>query len=380
MARPVKDSGRVGRGGRLQEEEAGRIQAALLGWYGRCGRKLPWRARRDPYAIWVSEVMLQQTQVATVVPYYERFMERFWDVGALAGARLDEVLKVWQGLGYYGRARRLHEAAGVVVREYGGQLPSEAGALVKLPGIGRYTAGAIASIAFGRDEPVLDGNVTRVLCRVFCIRTLPGLGATQRRLWQLAGALLPAGQAGQFNQALMELGATLCSVVGPACEECPLGEVCGAYGRGEQERLPRRAARKAVPLKREAVGVIVRRGRVLISRRPAEGLLGGLWQFPSVAVDAGEAAADVLGVKVGEQVGLEVEAAEALGVVRHAYSHFRLRMEVFLCRARGGRVRAAGQDKWAGRVYKWVRLGALEDYAFCRASEKVMAMLGRRGV
>ena len=198
------------------------LQRRLLAWYRRHQRDLPWRRTRDPYAIWVSEIMLQQTQVATAIPYYERFLRRFPHVRALARAPMERVLKSWEGLGYYSRARNLRRAAQIVLAEHGGRLPEEPEALRKLPGIGRYTAGAISSIAFDRDEPVLDGNVIRVLCRVFLIRANPKSARTQKRLWKLAEELLPAGHASFFNQALMDLGATICMPSHPHCDRCPL--------------------------------------------------------------------------------------------------------------------------------------------------------------
>src|SRR6185503_9991928 len=220
------------------------VADALVGWYRGARRDLPWRRTRDPYAIWVSEVMLQQTRVTVVVPYWQRWMARFPSPAALAGAPLDDVLAAWSGLGYYGRARNLHRGAREVVARYGGRLPDSAGELRTLPGIGRYTAGAIASMAFDRQEPLVDGNVARVLARVFAVEEDVKSAAGQNRLWQLAADLVPSEAPGDFNQALMELGATLCAPAAPRCAGCPLAADCRAHREGRTDELPRLPARR----------------------------------------------------------------------------------------------------------------------------------------
>ncbi len=219
--------------------------ARLLAWYAKHKRDLPWRRdTHDPYRVWISEIMLQQTQVATVIPYYKRFLARFPNVRALANAKLDDVLKAWEGAGYYARARNLHLAAREIVARFGGQLPSTVDELLTLPGIGRYTAGAIASIAFKRDAPVVDGNVTRVLCRCFNIQHDPKSAATQKELWHLAEILLPRGCAADFNQGLMELGATICTPRNPQCNVCPINRACVARRLGRQDKLPAKSQKK----------------------------------------------------------------------------------------------------------------------------------------
>ena len=264
--------------------------APLLRWAEKHLRDLPWRVEpRDPYRVWVSEMMLQQTQVATVIPYFRRFTEHFPTVEALAAAPLDDVLKLWEGLGYYARARNLHRAARQVVAEFDGYLPDTVEELSKLPGIGRYTAGAIASIAFGRDAPVVDGNVKRVLCRVYAIRGDARQPAIQKKLWSLAAANLPKGKAGRWNEAMMELGATVCLPRSPRCDKCPLAGVCRARALGIQEKLPTKAAKKRLPHYDVTAAVIRKRGRVLIAQRPVGGMLGGLWEFPGGKRERGEA-------------------------------------------------------------------------------------------
>ena len=311
--------------------------------------------------------MLQQTRVETVRPYYERWMRRLPTVKDLAAARPDEVLKLWEGLGYYGRARNLHAAANVLAREHGGRLPRTAAELRRLPGIGEYTAGAIASIAFGADEPVLDGNVARVLSRVFRVRGDPRSAAGRNRLWTLARRLIPPGRAGEFNQALMDLGATLCTPRTPACVRCPVGEPCEARRRNEQEALPRKPRRKPLPHFTIVAGVIRRRGRILIDRRPPDGLLGGLWEFPGGKVEPGETLEAALRREVREEVGLTIRIDEAIDEVEHAYSHFRITLHVFACESPAGRARPLACD-----AVRWVWPSQLDRYAFPAANRRVI--------
>lgn len=348
-----------------------RIQQALLAWYAAGARDLPWRRSRDPYAIWVSEIMLQQTQVETVRPYYERFLRRFPTVERLARARLDTVLKLWEGLGYYSRARNMHSAARQIVTRYDGQLPRTKDELLSLPGIGNYTAGAIASIAFGGREPVVDGNVTRVLCRLFRIRTEPSQNETRKQLWQLAEALLPTKRVGDFNQALMELGSEVCLPRKPLCADCPLREVCQAKQHGEQALIPARKPRKSIPSYTVVVGVIYDRcGRVLIDKRKPEGLLGGLWEFPGGKQEPGESLETALQREVREELGIRIQIIRPLIVVDHAYSHFRIRLHAFECRHVSGTPRCISCSE-----AKWIAPASLKRYAFPAANSKIIAAL-----
>ncbi len=349
------------------------MRGPLLAWYRAHRRDLPWRRSRDPYAIWVSEIMLQQTRVETVRLYYDRFLTAFPDVESLARAQLDDVLKLWEGLGYYGRARNLHRAARVVADESGGALPESVDALRRLPGIGGYTAGAIASIAFGLDEPVVDGNVMRVLSRVFRVRSPVSDASTQRSLWRLARALIPPNRAGEMNQAVMDLGATVCRARAPACGRCPIAELCQARVRGEEEELPRKAARKPLPHDQVAVGVVRKHGRILIGRRPEEGLLGGLWEFPGGKQKPRETPAACAVREIREEVGVAVEIVEKLTVVEHAYSHFRVTIHAFLCNHTAGRPRPIGCV-----ACKWIRLAEADRYAFPAATHKILAALRDR--
>lgn len=359
--------------GQLHANTIRAIRRRLLRWFDAHRRELPWRQTRDPYAIWISEIMLQQTQVATVVDYYLRFLKQFPTVQDLATADLDAVLKCWEGLGYYSRARSLHKAARQLVDEHDGQLPTQADALGKLPGIGPYTAGAIASIAFGAAEPVVDGNVQRVLVRLRCIEQPPKTPAVQTQLWQLAGQLVPTDRPGDFNQAIMELGAMICRPKGPHCGHCPLTTLCLARKAGLQHDLPLAKPGKPLPHHTIVAGVISRRdGKILIDRRPADGLLGGLWEFPGGKVEPGETLTDALRREVREEVALEIEVGEKLYVVKHAYSHFRITMHVFLATHKAGRARAIACD-----AVKWVSPDALEHYAFPQANRQIIERLAR---
>ncbi|MHC4946251.1 MAG: A/G-specific adenine glycosylase [Planctomycetota bacterium] len=353
-----------------REQQIAIVQKKLPRWYGRHRRSLPWRKSRDPYAIWVSEIMLQQTRVDQATPYFDRFMKRYPTVQDLAVADQEAVLKSWEGMGYYSRARNLHRAAQIVAEELEGYLPKDTEALRKLPGIGPYTAGAIASIAFGLDEPVLDGNVTRVLTRLFAIGTNPAATNTRKRLWALARKIIPPGKAGDFNQALMDLGAMICLPRNPLCEDCPVLEACRAFRAGNPERYPRKKPRKPVPHETIVAGIIWKKGRILIARRKPEGLLGGLWEFPGGKKEGGETLENALKREILEEVGVKVAIDGLLTEVTHAYSHFRITLHAFECTFLAGRARALGSD-----AVKWIRPAELDRYAFPAANHKIIEAL-----
>ncbi|MEP0842598.1 MAG: A/G-specific adenine glycosylase, partial [Phycisphaerae bacterium] len=312
-------------------DQAAMIRRSLLRWYNAHKRDLPWRRReQDAYAQLVAEVMLQQTQVATVIPFYERFLERFPTVAALAGSSIDEVIRLWAGLGYYRRARNLHAAARKIVADLGGRVPSTVEELTALPGVGRYTAGAVASIAYGARVPVLDGNVARVLMRLTGTSADPNAPATRRRLWGLAESLLPARRCGDFNQALMELGATVCSPAGPNCLLCPLQEMCRARIEGTTHRIPPPTRRTRVVPAAMVVAVVRRGEELLFIRRPEKGLWAGLWELPSEAVADGEAPAaarDRLRRRLPPGTRL---AARPIGTVVRQLTHRQMTFHVYL--------------------------------------------------
>ncbi len=337
-------------------------------------RPLPWRENRTPYRVWVAEIMLQQTQAQTVIPYFERWMARFPTIEALAQADLDEALKLWEGLGYYARCRNLHRAAQIVVERYGGQLPADRAALRALPGIGPYTVGAILSLAFGQDAALLDGNVRRVLARLFALADAPQAAATRRKLWALAESLLPPGQAGPFNEALMELGATICVPRTPRCGLCPLRLLCRGYATADPEAFPPPTRRVSVPHRVVTAGVIWRDDRVLITQRPLDGLLGGLWDFPGGKCESGESLPECLKRELSEELCIEVDVGDELIVVQHAFTHFRITLHAFECR-----YRSAGEPIAVDvRDWRWVTLDELDQYAFPVMDQKVIQALRAR--
>jgi A/G-specific adenine glycosylase len=313
------------------------IAKKLLSWFSRHARDLPWRRARTPYRVWVAEVMLQQTRAEVAAPFYQRFLHRFPAVEALAAASLDEVLKAWEGLGYYARARHLHAAARLVLTRHGGRLPPTVEELLELPGIGEYTAGAVASIAFGQPVIALDGNARRVITRLFAVDGDPRRAATRRRLETLATTLLPLEEPGQFNEALMELGATICRPRLPRCGDCPLPGLCCAHREGREEQLPERSPRQPIPHHHVAAAVTVREDRrVLVARRMPDDFLGGLWEFPGGRLERDESPEDCLVREMLEELGIEVEVGERLLSLKHAYSHFRITLHAFRCRLRSG--------------------------------------------
>ncbi|MFY0992328.1 A/G-specific adenine glycosylase [Halomonas sp. C05BenzN] len=295
------------------------FQQRLLRWFDDHGRHdLPWQQERTPYRVWVSEIMLQQTQVATVIPYFERFMARFPDVASLARADQDEVLHLWTGLGYYARGRNLHRAAGVIVDAHGGEFPMDPEALAALPGIGRSTAGAIIAQSSGRRAVILDGNVKRSLSRLHAVEGWPGRPAVERRLWALAEHYTPDTRLADYTQAMMDLGATLCRRGRPECGRCPFNDVCVAHARGEERRFPESKPRKALPTRATVMLLLLDgRGRVLLEQRPPSGLWGGLWSLPQFD-DAG-----ALDAWLAAHVpGAELEPGWE--PFTHVFSHFRL--------------------------------------------------------
>jgi len=344
-----------------------KITDRLLDWYLRSHRELPWRRSLDPYRVWVSEVMLQQTQVATVIPYYQRFLQRFPDVAALAGAPLDDVLKSWEGLGYYARARNLHAAAREVVDAHGGSVPDDPAAFRALPGVGEYMTAAVQSIAFRAPLAVVDGNVKRVIARLFALRASVDRSTGARAVHEHARSLLDPRDPGAFNQAMMELGALVCRPHNPACNECPVSAWCEARALGTPDEFPVREQRRKVPVHRIAVGVVSDGERVLITRRAESGMLGGLWEFPGGKIQPTERARAACEREIREEVGLRVEVVARIARVRHAYTHLVVDIDVFHCHYRGGDVVLEGATD-----YRWITLDQTGDYAFPKANHKFL--------
>jgi A/G-specific adenine glycosylase len=322
-------------------EYAQELQRRLLAWFRRAQRRLPWRRDRDPYRIWVSEIMLQQTQVATVIPYYHRFLKAFPTLTALADASEVEVLRLWEGLGYYRRARDLHRAARLIVQRFQGKVPCDPEHFATLPGIGRYTLGAVLSQAFDRRLPILEANSLRVLSRWFACRQNPRKGAAQRWLWQAAECLLPRRRVGEFNQAVMELGALLCTPRQPVCTRCPVADHCAARREGLQDELPVPPPTKtAIPV--QEVGLILwRRRQVLLVQRPAQGRWANLWEFPHGVISAGESVPEARARVLQELTGLEAEFGPELATLRHGITRYQITLTCFQARHIHGRFRSA---------------------------------------
>lgn len=357
------------------------IVRRLLAWFRTDARDLPWRRTRDPYAIWISEIMLQQTQVATVVPYWERWMRALPDVATLAAAPLEQVLKLWEGLGYYARARHLQAAARSIVESAGGRFPTTASGWMALPGVGRYTAGAITSIAFDQPEPILDGNVLRVLCRLEAIDDDPAAAATRTRLWALAGQLVrladqerpaTARPCGAFNESLMELGAVICTPARPDCTRCPIQKACKAHALDLVERLPRPKSRPQTVRRHRRVFVIEQAGRFRLIQRGEAGSRAGLWEFPG-SEDAGAAASILARI----EPGAVLEADEPWLRFEHSITRYRDRVEVH--RARMEPPPASGRsDRSDVSPGRWVSMAGLRALPLSAAHRRIAQALLRR--
>jgi A/G-specific adenine glycosylase len=351
-----------------------KIHKTLLGWFGRHARDLPFRCTQDPYCIWLSEIMLQQTQVKTAIPYYERFLKKLPTIQALADAKLDTVLKLWQGLGYYTRAKSLHKSAQIILENHGGTFPHTFEEILALPGIGRYTAGAIGSIAFGLHKPVLDGNVIRVLCRWFAIADNPADAKVRENLWHIAEELLPAKNCGDWNQSLMELGSEICTPANPQCDLCPVRQFCIAFEKGSQESLPLRKKKKTVPHYTVAIAVIINEeGKLLIDKRKSEGFLGGLWELPGGKKQKNETFKQAVQREVLEETGLFVDILKKLCVVKHAYSHFSVTLHAYLCNPVSGKASAVTCQR-----IQWIKPTQLHRFAFPSGTMKILECLKKK--
>lgn len=353
----------------LSRSQRQQLRRSLLDWYSQQGRSLPWRDQPTPYRVWISEVMLQQTQVKTVLPYFERWMQQFRDIPSLAQADLQTVLKAWEGLGYYARARNVHRSAQQICDRHQGKFPQTYDEVLALPGIGRSTAGAILSAAFGQAYPLLDGNVKRVLARLIALRVPPAKALGQ--LWDLSAEILDPQHPRNFNQAIMDLGATCCTPKNPTCLLCPWRPFCQAYQTHQQQHLPMTERRAPLPHKQIGVAVIWNdRQQILIDRRPDEGLLGGLWEFPGGKLETGESYQDCVRREIREELAIEVEVGDHLITVTHAYSHFKVSLHVYHCRYVAG-----DPQPLESQEVRWVRLDELDQFPFPKANSKIIAAL-----
>lgn len=345
------------------------LRQSLLNWYGHRGRQLPWRNIDDPYAIWISEIMLQQTQVKTVLPYYSRWLNQFPTVFSLATADLQSVLKAWEGLGYYARARNLHRAAQAIVDQHQGRIPRDFDQIMALPGIGRTTAGGILSSAFNLPFGILDGNVKRVLARLVALDRPPARALNP--LWNLSEALLDTHNPRDFNQALMDLGATLCTRRQPDCPQCPWQRHCRAYNLNVQLEVPMTETKAPIPHKHIGVAVIWNdQDQILIDRRKPEGLLGGLWEFPGGKIEPNESVEDCIRREIQEELGIQVNVGEQLTTVTHTYSHFKVTLNVHHCTHLSGEPQPIECD-----AIRWVTMDTIEAYPFPKANIHIIEAL-----
>jgi len=346
------------------------ISNLLLSWYIGNQRQLPWRETNDPYQIWVSEVMLQQTQVKTVIPFYIKFLKNFPTVRELAQADLNKVLKAWEGMGYYARARNLHKSAKIIINEYEGILPDDKEIFLKLPGVGEYIASAVLSIAFRQAHAVVDGNVKRVLSRLFQINSPVNQPKNHKVFKQEATRLMGKADSANFNQAIMEIGALICSPKKPDCKYCPIHQNCFAFSHNRTDEFPKRIKSKPVPTYKIAVGVVRHSNKMLITRRKPEGLLGGLWEFPGGKLNKGESTQEACIREIYDETGITVEVDSFITQIKHAYTHFKIVMDIFYCRYISGDVQLNGPVD-----FQWIKLTDINQFAFPKANLKFIPLL-----
>lgn len=354
----------------MEKQKIPFLQKKVIQWYRKNQRPMPWRNTTDPYKIWVSEIMLQQTQVETVIPYYMRFINEFPTVNDLANAKLSHVMKAWEGLGYYSRARSLYFAAQYILSQFKGIIPSTKEDLLSLPGVGLYTAGAILSIGFQIPAPILDGNVIRLLSRIFHITENVSLLRTKKILWQLSERIIPKKQVREFNQGLMDLGAVVCRPKRPNCQACPISTVCQAFRLNIQKDLPVKSPKKPVPHYDVTAGIIWKNDRILITLRPPKGLLGGLWEFPGGKKEEDESLQNCLKREIDEELDIDIDVGDLFIVVNHAYTHMKITLHVFYCMWKKGEPKTL-----ACHAFRWVKIRELNQFAFPAADRKVIEKL-----
>lgn len=340
----------------------------LLKWFEQNKRDLPWRKTSDPYKIWISEIMLQQTQVEQVIPYYIRFLKKFPNVKELAQSKLDDILKVWEGLGYYRRARYIHEGALAIVNKFGGTIPRNYEELNSLPGFGPYTCGSVLSIAYNLPFPAIDGNVIRFISRLFRIESDVALPATKSKIDKIVRELIPLNKASQFAQALMEMGATVCKPLHPSCISCCCRKVCRAYNEIPNPAvIPKKKKKTKGPRVHIAAGIVGKGRAVLISKRPADVILGNLWEFPGGKKEKGESLGTACIRELYNKTGIEVKLVKPFSTVKHNYSHYSVTIHFFSC------TYIKGIPK--NSAIRWVKLKDLDNYAFSKVHKQVMLII-----
>jgi len=345
------------------------LNRQLLAWYRRNQRSLPWRKTCNPYRIWISEIMLQQTQVDTVIPYYHLFLKTFPTVSSIAHAPLQDVLKAWENLGYYSRARNIHAAARIIVKKFDGQIPNNLEEIKSLPGIGQYTAGAILSIAYGQAFPAVDGNVRRILCRLFAIRKPVDDTRKQKQLQKLAASLISVKHPGDFNQALMDLGATICKAKNPDCSRCPVACHCQARLHDLQNVLPITRKAPVIPHRQAAAAVIRNsKGLLLVVQRPTSGLLASLWKLPGGFIKSGEDIEYSLRRSVKKELDISIRPEKYLASVNHAYTHFRITLQAYECRLLKGAPKPLGCQNW-----RWASLTDLKKLPLSKIDRMILS-------
>lgn len=343
------------------------FQKKLLAWFQKNQRPLPWRKTYEPYQVWISEIMLQQTQVKTVLPYFQRWMKALPTIESVAKASEDRVLKLWEGLGYYSRARNIQKAAKIIVKKSEGKFPPEHEAILSLPGIGKYTAGAIASIAFNQDYPVVDGNVIRVVSRLLNFKKNVRQPQHLKFIWKWAGELFPMGHARQYNQALMELGALICKPQAPLCHACPLKKHCSSYQKGNQNNLPYLGRRPVTESIQVALAVIRRGKKVFIQKRPSFGLMPGLWEFPGGKINAHEKPERAVVREIQEELGIRLKNIRPLTTIDHGYTRFKVRLYCFAADYDEGKLKLHSAIRG-----KWISAKTLSHYPFPAANKKLI--------
>ena len=354
----------------MHSESYKKLKSKLLNWFSLYKRDMPWRGITDPYRIWVSEVMLQQTQVKKVVGYYENFIKTFPDIRTLASSSVQDVLKIWEGLGYYARARNLHKAAQLIVKDFNSEIPKDYASFRSLPGVGDYSAAAVLSIAFNQPYAAVDGNIKRVLSRLFLMDNPVNDSSSIKVFQEKADLLLNTDQPGCFNQAMMELGATVCRPQSPTCVVCPVNSFCKAFKEGLQSEYPYRQKNKPTPKHNIAAGIIYKGSDILIVQRPLDGLLGGLWEFPNGNLYKGETSEEACIRHISDSTNLSVSNLNYLTQVKHAYTHFKIVVDAFECEYIHGDLLLNGPID-----AKWIKIDELYDYPLPKATHKIIEKL-----